>query len=57
MGRSMVVGRPLSMLMLQEDATVTICHTKTVDLPDVCREADILVAAAGPGEDAGREAM
>ena len=47
MGRSMVVGRPLSMLMLQEDATVTICHTKTVDLPDVCREADILVAAAG----------
>ena len=46
-GRSMVVGRPLSMLMLQEDATVTICHTKTVDLPDVCREADILVAAAG----------
>lgn len=46
-GRSMVVGRPLSMLMLQEDATVTICHTKTVDLPAVCREADILVAAAG----------
>ena len=46
-GHSMVVGRPLSMLMLQEDATVTICHTKTVDLPDVCREADILVAAAG----------
>lgn len=46
-GRSMVVGRPLSMLMLQEDATVTICHTKTADLKAVCREADILVAAAG----------
>ncbi len=46
-GRSMVVGRPLSMLMLKADATVTICHTKTADLAAVCREADILVAAAG----------
>lgn len=46
-GRSMVVGKPLSMLMLKENATVTICHTKTVDLPGTCRQADILVAAAG----------
>lgn len=46
-GRSMVVGKPLSMLMLKENATVTICHTKTADLPGTCRQADILVAAAG----------
>lgn len=46
-GRSMVVGRPLAMLMLAENATVTICHTKTVDMPAVCRRADIVVAAAG----------
>lgn len=46
-GRSMVVGRPLSMLFLKENATVTVCHTKTADLKAVCREAEILVAAAG----------
>lgn len=46
-GRSMVVGRPLSMLMVKEHATVTICHTKTEDLPGTCRNAEILVAAAG----------
>lgn len=46
-GRSMVVGRPLSMLLLKENATVTICHTKTRDLPGVCREGEILIAAAG----------
>lgn len=46
-GRSMVVGKPLSMLMLKENATVTICHTRTVDLPKTCRDAEILVAAAG----------
>ena len=46
-GRSMVVGRPLAMLMLAKHATVTICHTRTVDMPAVCRRADILVAAAG----------
>ena len=46
-GRSMVVGRPLSMLMLRANATVTVCHTKTVNLPEICRKADILVAAAG----------
>ena len=46
-GRSMVVGRPLAMLMLAKHATVTICHTRTVDMPAVCRRADVLVAAAG----------
>lgn len=46
-GRSMVVGRPLAMLMLKKNATVTICHTKTKDLPGTLREAQVLVAAAG----------
>ena len=46
-GRSMVVGRPLSMLLLKENATVTICHTKTKDLPGTCRRGEILIAAAG----------
>ncbi len=46
-GRSAVVGRPLSMLMLKENATVTVCHTRTKDLKAECRRADILVAAAG----------
>lgn len=46
-GRSMVVGKPLSMLLLKENATVTICHTRTRDLKETCRNAEILVAAAG----------
>ena len=46
-GRSDIVGKPVSMLLLHEHATVTICHSRTVDLPAVCREADILVAAMG----------
>lgn len=46
-GRSMVVGRPLSMLALKENATVTICHTRTKALKETCRAAEILVAAAG----------
>lgn len=46
-GRSMVVGRPLSMLMLKENATVTICHTRTENLKETCKSAQILVAAAG----------
>lgn len=46
-GRSMVVGKPLSMLMLKENATVTICHTKTVNLEETCQSAEILIAAAG----------
>ena len=46
-GRSTVVGKPLAQLMLARDATVTICHSRTRDLPSVTRQADILVAAAG----------
>lgn len=46
-GRSMVVGRPLAMMLLKKNATVTICHTKTVELAKTCREAEVLVAAAG----------
>ena len=46
-GRSMVVGKPLSMLMLGQNATVTICHSRTKDLADRCREAEIIVAAIG----------
>ena len=46
-GRSMVVGKPLSMLLLKENATVTICHTRTKDLKGTCQGAEILVAAAG----------
>lgn len=46
-GRSMVVGRPLSMLLLHENATVTICHSRTSDLQGVCAEADIIAACVG----------
>lgn len=46
-GRSLIVGKPLSMLMMKENGTVTVCHTKTLDLPGTCRQAEILVAAAG----------
>ncbi|MCF2667534.1 MULTISPECIES: bifunctional 5,10-methylenetetrahydrofolate dehydrogenase/5,10-methenyltetrahydrofolate cyclohydrolase [Lachnospiraceae] len=46
-GRSMVVGKPLSMMLLKQHATITVCHTRTVNLPEVCRNAEILVAAAG----------
>ncbi len=47
LGRSLVVGKPLAMLMLQKNATVTVCHSRTNDLRAVCRNADILVAAVG----------
>jgi methylenetetrahydrofolate dehydrogenase (NADP+) / methenyltetrahydrofolate cyclohydrolase len=46
-GRSDLVGKPAALLLLHENATVTMCHSKTADLPGVCREADILVAAIG----------
>lgn len=46
-GRSSIVGKPMAMLLLHANGTVTICHSKTQDLPSVCREADILVAAIG----------
>ena len=46
-GRSDIVGKPVAMLLLNQNATVTVCHSKTRDLPGVCRRADILVAAIG----------
>ena len=46
-GRSDIVGKPMALLLLQRDATVTVCHSKTPDLAAVCREADIVVAAVG----------
>ncbi len=46
-GRSNIVGKPMFFLLLQEHATVTVCHSRTRDLPAVCRRADILVAAIG----------
>ncbi|QUI23041.1 bifunctional methylenetetrahydrofolate dehydrogenase/methenyltetrahydrofolate cyclohydrolase FolD [Vallitalea pronyensis] len=46
-GRSNIVGKPVSMLLLRESGTVTICHSKTRDLPGVCKKADILVVAIG----------
>ncbi|MGN0174352.1 MAG: bifunctional methylenetetrahydrofolate dehydrogenase/methenyltetrahydrofolate cyclohydrolase FolD [Acutalibacteraceae bacterium] len=49
-GRSNIVGKPMGMLLLHENGTVTICHSKTKDLKDVCKRADILVAAVGIAE-------
>ncbi|MCB1034485.1 MAG: bifunctional 5,10-methylenetetrahydrofolate dehydrogenase/5,10-methenyltetrahydrofolate cyclohydrolase, partial [Acidobacteria bacterium] len=46
-GRSLIVGKPMAALLLAENCTVTICHSRTRDLPSVCRQADILVAAVG----------
>ncbi|MCL2285287.1 MAG: bifunctional methylenetetrahydrofolate dehydrogenase/methenyltetrahydrofolate cyclohydrolase FolD [Firmicutes bacterium] len=46
-GRSDIVGKPVALMLLNENATVTICHSKTKDLPGICRQADILVAAIG----------
>ncbi len=46
-GRSSIVGKPQALMLLERNATVTICHSRTVDLPAVCRQADIVVAAIG----------
>lgn len=46
-GRSLVIGKPVSMLLLKENGTVTLCHSKTKDLEGICRESDILIIAAG----------
>ena len=46
-GRSNIVGKPMAMLLLAADATVTVCHSKTENLADITRQADILVAAVG----------
>ena len=54
-GRSNLVGKPLSQLLLRENATVTVCHSRTRDLPEVARRADVLVVAAGRREMVGAE--
>lgn len=49
-GRSLVIGRPVAMLLMHENATVTICHTRTVDVPSISKESDIIIAASGQME-------
>ena len=46
-GRSLVIGRPVALMLLRENATVTICHTHTKNLPEICRQADVLVVTTG----------
>ncbi|MBC7958285.1 MAG: bifunctional methylenetetrahydrofolate dehydrogenase/methenyltetrahydrofolate cyclohydrolase, partial [Vallitaleaceae bacterium] len=53
-GRSNIVGKPIAMLLLRENATVTICHSKTVGLEEECRQADVLIAAIGKAEFVGK---
>lgn len=54
-GRSTVVGKPAAMMLTKRHGTVTICHTRTVDLPGVCRQAEILIAAAGKAKMVSKE--
>ena len=54
-GRSLVVGKPAAMMLVKKNATVTICHTRTVDMPSVAREADIIIVAAGRAGVVGAE--
>ena len=54
-GRSLVIGRPVAMMLMHKNATITICHTKTVDMPSVTKEADIVIVAAGKMETIGAE--
>jgi methylenetetrahydrofolate dehydrogenase (NADP+)/methenyltetrahydrofolate cyclohydrolase len=54
-GRSLVIGRPVAIMLLRRHATVTICHTRTEDMPAICRQADILIVSAGRAKAIGRE--
>ena len=54
-GRSLVIGKPVAMMLLQKHATVTICHTRTVDMPSVTKRAEILIVAAGRAGVVGAE--
>ncbi len=54
-GRSLVIGRPVAMMLMHENATVTICHTRTVDIPSITKNADIVVVASGQMESVGKE--
>ena len=54
-GRSLVVGKPAAMMLIKKNATVTTCHTRTIDMPSVAREAEILIVAAGRAGVVGKE--
>lgn len=54
-GRSLVVGKPAAMMLLKKHATVTICHTRTKDLPGACREAELLIVSAGRAGVVGKD--
>lgn len=54
-GRSLVVGKPAAMMLIKRNATVTICHTRTADMPAVVRRADIVIVSAGRAELIGKE--
>lgn len=54
-GRSLVVGRPVSMMLMHKNATVTTCHTRTIDMPSVTKEAEILIVCSGQMESIGAE--
>ena len=55
LGRSLVIGKPISMLLLNKNATVTICHTKTIDIPSITKKADIVIAATGQMESLNKD--
>ena len=56
-GRSLVVGKPAAMMLLKRNATVTVCHTKTQNLPEICKRADILVVCAGKAKAVGADCV
>lgn len=56
-GRSLIIGKPVAMMLIRENATVTVCHTKTVNMPLVARGAEVLIAAAGQPEMVNKEYM
>lgn len=57
LGRSLTVGRPLAMLLLDKNATVTLCHSKTENLPALCRQADVLICATGRAGLVGKDCV
>ena len=54
-GRSLVIGRPVALMLIARDATVTVCHTKTVNLPEECKQTDIIVACCGVAKTVGAD--
>ena len=56
-GRSLVIGRPVAMMLMHQNATVTICHTRTKDIPSITKAADIVVVATGKMESVGKDCL